>query len=1469
MLSHTQIIVHNQYIMVMENTKVEILDKGEPSGLVPNRYRRILPKQMRISPRLRSALAARDDLSNDDDNQTVLAKAPSRREIEKPVAKGKVDFVAYTEAALNKGNVPAEILAHMRADKAVIFETANIREIGIGGGFDAVDQMVIADYTQHAARGPYEVAQGMIDNGFLESKNPGWKRPSIEIDKQDSQETFTGEQTFDGAKAIVGRNMGVLRKNSLTVLRRDTELYARKANGRPKMGGFGQGLKIHLCTAVSTPQDRRNVVKVFLREAKWNAWQREDLERYVASPAPSPEHASFAYVQARDPDTNTYYRAYAYREPTMANGVEIWNLKYVFVDIDENNLPEEDKDMVVCAHVNPDNEQISAWNDAPWNILQMNPYYPSEESLVRTDNDARPTAAISRYYATELAELPEAHDSTWDVEEIDWPEGVAIPRRIFPGIHVEGLRLRVKNDNWDGSAIRTWNINPRGDTTLLKRIHRENDSVHVDGDTKPIFSACVMSRKDLNQWKDLMERVLNAQSETRVSQLLEVQALRDYYLLSSTARQALIDAFHEVAPHAEQSFYSDTTLLAVWRAKTGKDKVAPARVDPALSSTLRRAELTDCDSIARACLTEGTGLSNWHESRIEVHDISTTADNVKRNNKSPGKQIVENILGERGERLFPGVTTYARINADTIEIAISGLVDSRNRPYTTFLEPEKEGNTEYVIKNDASELLSSLGKGGVNTNIFFQSDTPNFGVGVKCLTVKRVGAKTFGVIGESNQSLGQVVPTRGIVIQFKGTSAAIDGLTKDLDGYFTKLNPMVIKHTDAALKIVDEQLRYLKEQCESTKNELETIRRNALGNLADGQTLRPSVRARHAGRQGVGGGARGEYSIEVADTNRSIWLPGASEETIIYTPHDATSWIEGSETRDHAPRIHFRVTEVGGDSGHKLPNNISISTSSNISFDEWGNATGKREESLFRFVGEVNGESVWRTSGARADYFRNRTDAFGALYTSVITFEEPLEIANGDARILPIPENWEVTMIQLPEATTEIAKLRDGQLTVPLLFRDMVSGHTVLQRRSELGKTVISTLPAGTRIYIRPMATKVRNQDKNFLEQNFPLYLEKCKEPIANFDKLDHEARQLITIINELGYMTNEQRAEAIDEFWRRRRLYDDTVRMTSIEEIIRTGKGTCSAAAMGELALMREAGIPCRIKQNYSYKTKGALSPPYHVTIEIMGSEGNWIEIDPPNGKMSRYFASLVAENACNDRLPAIHGVRSLAMSQTEQISHTGVPEIVKQFIAHTTQEEEGVKISDTLRSIFTAVREGSEKSMTNVGPQLVTELSKLIIESNKNLKHLSQPSDIPPEDLALLGKNIATELHEYMRLTAYALPEVPRDIQLAAGARWFAGRLATLLIGEKADIYRDRLPQVGAINRPKKTFNAMKQLLTRYSFEEVLAVIHSAIKHPSSIEIITEVLQNESRIHQAERTSSAMRVTRALIDVDVDDQS
>lgn len=1357
-----------------------------------------------------------------------------------------------------RSGVPQEIMEHIRQAEELDLESLHIEGLGLGGKTQEVREMVVADFTSNAARGPYEVAQGLEDYGWQEKGKEGWKPPSITIHTSDSQERYDGETSFAGAKAIVTRNYGGTRLSSLTELGGDKEGYNAEA-GKAK-GMWGRGWKIFLTTAISNARDRRAVAGLYLSESNFGIHRQQEIEAYRDSEPPAADHESFAYVQAKDPDTGKYFRAYAFRVPTHSNGRELWTLKYAIFDVEEDKIPAEDRDQVITAHMNPDSEQQKVWGDLMWNHLNCNPYYPSEKNIVRRPGDTRPLATVTKYTheTSPIKQYSALNRYQWRAEEIIWPPGIAVPVDIGPGLYVDNLRLQVDNNKWKGHSIYTWNISTIEHPDTYKLIHREHDSIHVSGNPEILIQACVANWRDKQHWVSILKPfVKNPDASVQTLEMLvETSRLTERYnYYGGETVKAMEEAFREIAPEADGLHYSNPLLIELWRLLNPNETAEPAYVLDKVADHLPReavSGLINCDWVVAETLTKDRDIDLFSDESLRYRVIP---ENIKPVRKESVAKRLQAVLRHPSLDIVENGVSYSRLDANALYVSLGSDEFKKLGEGISTLTQGKDGKLE--------KLLLDLAEEGIIVEIFDDYkddiDGDSYFPTRKCTTVRHIDGHNLIVRGRAREfgrdKKEMELPKDGVIIKITTPNSVerMTELVRGMDAFFTGVNPTVIRHDDRALKLIQEQIRYLESEMTKKGEELEQIKAAALGTLAKREperqeTIRESMAALGRPRR------ERNRLTESAIYPDSILSHTVGRRHLLESFYETPDWEPMEEWRPHQRRIDYAVTSVGDTN---FPEFITVTTENKVWVEPGQGVMGYSFSKEWKFAGTVGDESVWKTHEPQDNALYNHRREGTLDYDVILTTQAYLHLPPGENVVLPVPKGWEVVHISLPTDSEYVNRLIQGELSVPLLFRDPITRQTVAQNRWDSETRRLDRIPPGSRIYIRPIPRGEGSNPEAYIQKKDPEYYASLTENLIDESKLDLEAQRFVLLCRSLN-LTRRQKMDAVKQFWNKRRIYDDTTVITSVEDIVNDGRGVCNRAAIGEFALLRVVGVPCQLTSNYVYRTGGVLAEPLHKLIDWLDDNGEWQEEDPPNSKISSPFADMLAYQASNAQLPVIHDAHALSASR--QLKPARLPPQMDAFL-QDCRENKGVPIPQNLRSMLNAVKSDKPFDVN----QFLIEMMDAIGQARTIGEGETSPQDNLPETISYSGFTaIAEQVYKEYELFMARQKRVysaGSPLVQAGISRLFANRLAKLFGAEFAAGSEQAVAGTDSQPVPR----VVKAIAHVGKTEGALAAVEfmgRVLRSPHSQEIVTATNLVAASLSKSE-TNHRIALVSAIMDI------
>ncbi|MBP9670321.1 hypothetical protein KBD75_02880 [Candidatus Woesebacteria bacterium] len=1418
--------------MVLDKMADVAVGEGENSILSSGHTRRH-PKKIHVPPRK---------------NQNLLAEELFSGKVVEPINIVSESIPRWLENC-EASNVPEEVLDHIKQSPELILNSLKIEGLGLGGKTPEVREMVVSDHAANNARGPAEISQGLTDYGHLTEKDPGWKQPSIaKVDSDGNEAIFDGEISFKDSKTILARNHGSTRLSSLTEIGGDKESFNQLSNGKKAHGMWGRGWKIALTTMVSTPSDRREVAGLFIDEARFANNNVENIIRYRDSAPEKPEKQSYAYVQAKDPDTGKYFRAYAYRYPSASNGRKLWTLKYAVFELDETKIAESDKEMVITAHVNPDREQCKVWDDLVWNDLNCNPYYPSAHNLTRHEGDTRPQATIEHYENKNFNKTLEKNNGKWSAEEIAWPAGISIPEQYRDGIYVEGLRLQVRSRNWEGRTLMTWNISTNQDEVMHNQIHRENDSVHVSGDPEEIVYDCISMWVDKERWKKILEPNIGESSMDNTRQpFMEERVLGNWKSTASTEVQSSIkQAFLELAPNSAGHYYQNESYHSLWKQLNPSVDFSPTLVSNELAPVLP-SSLIDCDKLIRDVVVKDRNISKATYEKIEIEVINQDLA-INKNNNKKDSQALNELLNLPNINLKKNVLYY---NRETSNSAVIGL--KRNSIGSIEDIGSMDSETTDIFKQKLIEFVERGFVVEIYIDRFRTADV---------LTLTKSNDINILVRGRQNHNPKFDIPEGGVVVSISSPNSVekMNDLVRDMDEYFTGINPTLIKHDEKTLTLIQEQLNYLQSQVNKSQSELEKIQKSLLGTLANKEKKQVSLEGlmKSGHRVRKMGGLMGSDAILPDQIMASTF----DHEEIMESFFEKPDWEPMSEMPDRIQRIDYTISTVGD---IKIPSFIPTYTANNLRISNQA-IIGSAKSNHWDFVDSPLGESMWKVHGSGDNALANHVREGQRDYDAILITSRELRLPEGDNVIVAVPKGWEITHISLPEDSKVSKDLIDGKINVPLIFRDQITRHTVIQSRSKNRKSGADMLPKGTRIYVRPISSEEGGTAEENIKKIDNNYYESLSSPLINVKKLDPQTQRFVYLCNSLT-LSREQKVQAVREYWEGRRLYDDSTHIESFEQIVMDGKGVCSRAALGALALLRAVGVPSQITTAYVYENGGTLDPPFHVIVEFLNDAGEWGIEDPPNRKMTHSFANMLEYQLANSNMPLLHDAKSLGhTSQSEQVSQH--PQV--QSFLTSMDRNMGTSFPEKLTNLLTVANTSKTYERVDLALEMLEVLAdSKSVENQNNLSSPPESKNLEKDSFLPIGEAIYME---YKRFITHQRKARGREDTILEGgvAKLFAQKLANLF---GASITQNQLNQydyspLTASNHDARIDKAVGFIAHTEGSLAALSFLWKVMTQPKDVKILTTAaaLLQEKHVNMTKEQRMALASLRIDLNLEED---
>lgn len=1216
----------------------------------------------------------------------------------------------HKEELLKK--LPEDLPQRVRDQIAHDNEVRNIIEQGsmsLSGHFAPVRMMIVDDFVYDRSRGAYENQQGVDDFGYLHEGRQDWKPPRIEIEKDGITNQFDGSTSFYDCDSFAWMNHGMMNFTSVLTLGENPVPFDEKKFLRD--GGFGQGLKIAMTVAVSSTQDKINILRFHRNHPKvsLNDVQKQAIDAAIARLEARKESEKsgtpFVTVQSRRKD-GSYFRVYAFRRDASYEGeiedVPSWKFGYVAVNIDPVQVPEEYRDMVVVRYHNPDRILAQAYDHARENLLKLNPLYDSPRSMVRNSQNIPPPAPRREYRSDQMLGNPV--DGYWVAERLD----------IYPPkLYFRGTAMRSRNDP-DMILDHSWNIR-EVDAKTIQTVNRTNDSTEVTGEVQRMIEACVGSEMTVDDWEQLLRRA---------KELLETSEYSfDWYNRPELRPRVgmkpwdehdgdpvgdqIREAYERVWPGSDHMYASNAENVTTWNILSGTDVQAIPVIAPQVSKNisylrhlLERGDIKDLGGELMKLLAEKLHLSP--AGVIQYDRLSASQRESLARQPKPAdatEEIFQFILGrDAGVNFHQQGYAICLNEQGEIELVLEkyslpnvvhltrhgGIFDSPGKP-----ELEDDGSLTYIPTSEYSRLTSPEAHAIMRIPQFlFQMKELGFDVEIEApsgdtgesygkLVTHSVGDEKFVAVGKNPNATTRNQKYQ--IIRIKGKSAVeMDQIVQALYLKTAEISPEWAAR--ASLSSIQQTTLELRKQQEKTSQLLESqikqlgLLLKEMETAAEVRFDEPSNFAAEAEDAGVIGESWGEDGISTRQvfpdsgfgrTRAEFTIRGAKKrpndfDTAEKRGRQKKAQKEGKHVREKVVTFdvpHYRAFFYDGNPPDFYPDRSFNA----MKFDTDGITLSTTQHHFVSASRRVNGETIWR--GQRKNEKKNYLARFdkkgnGPYYDGYV--EAGLDIipgANGECTLPIDGYTYEIAYIQVPVDPGNVPAM-------PRLLYDQIGNqyHLIVQ---ENNPNALKTLPKGSVIYIKRREAPREISDEVFLQNIAPGYYASLTRPLARVENLDPELQMFLARLDGFP-LTRRQKTKAIYEFWVKRRRYDEYGSFISPEDLLANGVGSCAEAAAGELDLLRLARVPVRYKGGYPDNNKsGTLAPPYHAELEILNDEGMWERYDPPNWRRTVDSNKRVIRAIMDGEKPVIHDAPSLARERQEFDARHTLPSAVVELLS------------------------------------------------------------------------------------------------------------------------------------------------------------------------------------------------------------
>lgn len=1244
------------------------------------------------------------------------------------------DMEAMAKAMMNQWDeVPPALTYHISTAEDIKQESIRFESIGIAASYEAVSTMVATDYALGLARSCYEVFQGQVDFKGKKS-DPNWQPPREYIYRMNGTvETYDGTQSTEGARAISKTNSHKMDRGKM--LNFDSDGTKRLSDDNEKrMGGFGQGTKIELALSVANKQDRINILNLILSRGGLKDWEIEKFEKTIErlqfSLKNEGENETFSTVQSQGHD-GRYYRIYCYREPYVTNDVELWKLKYIVCDLDEAKIPVNELGQTIVSVHNPDPEFCRVLDAARENILLIDPEYSSPSSLVRVENDARSTVKIE---ITHHESKEKDKKSIFD-DKIYLPGSFDVERlrrqnKDGGRIYFRKLRLLPEEDP-QMNLVFDYNLDNM-DAEAAKVFKRTSNSTYVTGPISEVISQTIGRMTNVEDWAVLFKTLEQ---------------------LTTTGGEIDTDSWPELCPtppkfNSKNVVVNDikspvyTAFMSVWPNSGGKfcENEAQSRIYSVLRNEKVPMPVIPWGGMEKFLYFEG----NVKSVRREIDDEMSRRFNLKQESirvDITSKESLENarenpnykLIMDDGPLTMEKFIQIAFVDNDIFDIRTKGKTYYVDAPYgkhvidIVFSDPHLlsnifwEINHGYIDANDQKQLFllmainSGLDLNILQSSIYSEERSTSY--------FRTDQGENIRVEGETQRDEKHGDNCR---LRFGGSFDQISNILSIMDQSVGKDRPNLIaarpgnefQETADTIQSVIDTLKPGEKVTGETLNSVKKMLTDAATKQEEAQNalaeFKGEVKRRIGGQTGGGdiNGAQmtGEFREggNYSSINREGVAMGRSSRANSYRSRPRMNNEKSGGTQNKEKELVFKRPDykIMMYDGRQIDDFHPLEAYETLSYH---NGEILQENRFNDVVSAEAGNGLWRSynSSQGPGYIeRQNTKQNEFNYDGIIEASLTILPISGET-VLPVDAlKYDIVYIQLPINSDETPD-------PPFLMKDLINDQfQIIFSQPGQKSDMIKVLPRGTRIYIKEKS-KTDQTDEQRLAVKHPEYFNRLSETLIVEEKLkqDREAEKVLRNIRDrVPPLTRREKVQAVNDFWYKRRLYDNEgIKANSIEELIQSGVGVCAESEIGMNQMLRFVGVKCRTRAGYpDSRQSGQMTPPLHAEIEFLNDDGMWEKWDPPNSRATDAYSKKMAKNAAVGKVPTIFDAGSLGRGQNTKTIK--LPKDIVE-IMEKVHIRKGADIGSDTADILTRVLHGEK-----VDPEpIISELTKEFAQSKE----------------------------------------------------------------------------------------------------------------------------------------------------------
>ncbi len=1184
---------------------------------------------------------------------------------------------------LTTKKVPESIIEQIKTDPNLELSTIEMRTSSESGFTPEVMAMVVNDLVNNHCTLGYELTQGLDDFGWLGKDAADWHAPFIEVTTPEETKRYDGTTTFSDAESVTFSNQGALSPGNV-FLRAPSEETFRQAGGVDRKGGHGRGLKISLTAAVATPQELLTVLKQSLElSAKNTITSREkteaaikQLEEKIATLQQVDAPRPFVTIDAKSPDDGNYYRYYAYGAPVQLSNKPTWELQFVAVRYKADAVPESKKNQVQVTLHQPHQLTKEVLNQLPENVLICNSNYPSEHSLVRSDNNEMTTPEQLAAAGVKRFTLSNSEYYVGGTVMVERMKDV-----VAPGLYFEGKKVESVSENQELLiADYAWNIIP--DATAQKSYHRSSNSINIEGNVAKLIGRCISESTDPALWANILLKAASKRDTSATALDVEhIPVFNSYPKAGSEVAQAMQAGFHLAFPDAKGRYTQSAEMHSIWKQTIGQGQGAIPLLQVNWVEYLD--QFTDLkkvdDEIQDLFRKIDIPLDKNTLQVVLIKADEQTPQPTKTNPEDPTLlpehySLIKNLLTM--DAFAGNIISYQQRKTGELEIKIRSVGLSFNDSKLS-----NDLSQKYSLETKMVQVMSQLRALGwemvVSSNDHLYDELP------KQLQLQQLQNELFAISGLATQ--GQKLPggDMRIVIRHPYPSV-VTNLVEALDDELIPDHPEWIARRDAEeagafIALVQTKKEQLAELEKASSEAIALLKETFAPIIA----ANPDAATNEMTERGEIAGVPLERVYRDTMFGRRPDQPSLLIESATFP--EAKPDLTGREKLRSHPQ-HFMVSWYTYDQPAYYP----VGTSATFTYSEKG-ITGERLAPIYQ---PLPNRDIWQpgTTDQSSVLQRNRDwksdEAYN--YDGIIELTQDMDCGHGAYPFgqgevtLPIDGRLhEIAYIQLPTD--------DESILNPAVAYDVLnSQYALLFPNPEQKIPVRRIIPKGTRIYLKVKQPGPQTDEQTLTqfsgEQNL---VEVVTTPLTDVQKLDSEAAKLLNYLkNPAHNLSREQKAVAVYAFCKKRLLYHGSQGYQTIEEAIIDGKGVCRHAGLILADLLRVAGVPSRVRAVYPDDQKrGVLRPPMHAVVEFMNSEGYWQEMDATASRESHERALQKLEKASQLQIPEIEDLTEISFAPNIPIPKVTLPKELKGLLDEIVVSP-GAMITKELREIAATVR-------------------------------------------------------------------------------------------------------------------------------------------------------------------------------------